>query len=459
MPHTFRAKLPQLLRSRQPPPLLHGASAPELERAPAVTLEDFELLFVLGEGGAGKVWQCIHKATRTTYAIKIIEKSSIVSAGSIARLIAERTIMSSLESHFITKLHFAFQGETQVYFVLELAAGGDLLRVLRSYPRHLMPEEDARFYLAELVLAIEHIHASGVSFRDLKPENVLVTAQGHLKVADFGLATKRTAADRSTTLCGTPEYMAPEMLKEQGHGPMVDVWALGCMAYEFLQGQPPFTGGMHEMFVDVLANKPYFKVPVSVEAADLIAALLRKEPTKRLGAGGIDEIKRHSFFMRVDWIAMSQHKAATPPMRPRALATGPAQVESAALLARIRADFEPFTSVLHSPPSSTRTLLRTPSPLDLTVLGDLAFRSNCAVVILDGATRHIRQRDERLQQVTGLTPGRILFDEALVSGIPALHAAIARVLIVRTGSASSTCASASPPAAPSQICAPPRISM
>jgi len=442
------------------------ASAPEgmaeamASATKAVGLDDFELLFKLGEGGGGTVWQCTKKDSLESFAIKIVEKSSIVSTGSITRLVAERTIMSMFESAFVTKLHFAFQSETQVYFVLELVSGGDLLRVMRQFPGQRMTEDQARFYICELVLAIEYIHASSISFRDLKPENVLVTAEGHLKVADFGLATKSSndlgQPFRNKTLCGTPEYMAPEMIKETGHGTMVDVWALGCMAYEFLEGVPPFTGAMQEMFVGVLSGKPAFSTSASATAMDLINALLHKEPNHRLGANCMDEIKSHAFFRGVDWPAVERQEAR-PPMRPRTVG-GEDQVEVAALMARIRSDFKPYASPAHSP---SRSMVRSPlcnrvarahfgtpqhdiSPQSVSaeLEEDAGFPPNKSICVVCSDTHKILQRDAKLSKLTGLPYSRTdaQLHEVMDSKEDAdiVQRAIMRVLLMSAGDSEHT---------------------
>jgi serine/threonine protein kinase len=291
---------------------------------------------------------------------------------------------------------------------------------------------------------------------------VLVTEEGHLKVADFGLATKSSndlgQPFRNKTLCGTPEYMAPEMIKEAGHGTMVDVWALGCMAYEFLEGKPPFTGAMQEMFVGVLAGKPAFSTSASRTVMDLIHALLHKEPSQRLGANGMDEIKSHAFFRGVDWAAVERQEVR-PPMRPRTVG-GEDQVEAAALMARIRSDFKPYASPVHSPTAGAPTMGRSPlcnrvstrfdspkhdtSPQSISadLEEDTGFPPNKSICVVCSDTHKILQRDSNLSQLTGLPFSRTnaLLDEMMASKEDAdiVQKAIMRVLLMSAGDTEHT---------------------
>ena len=330
----------------RPPPLIHSNTAPTIlqTKDPRISLSDFELQYKIGEGGGGMVWACIMKISGKTMAIKIIDKTSINNKKSIDMLVSERTIMSSLNSKFITKLHYAFQGETQIYLVMEFVKGGDLLSLMRQFQRCRMTEDESRFYICELVMAIEHIHSKGISFRDMKPENVLVTLDGHLKVTDFGLASTHCKNDghlRNNTLCGTPEYMAPEMIKETGHATGVDVWALGCMMYEFLHGVPPYRGGLQQLFEGVLSKKPVFNIPLSDNTKSLITSMLCKDPLKRIGFTKTSNIKQHPFFSDVNWDDVV-NQTIIPPMLPRKSGNKIKQ-GSANLMGIIRQKFLPFT--------------------------------------------------------------------------------------------------------------------
>ena len=286
-----------------------------------------------------------------------------------------------------------------------------------------------------------------------------MTAEGHLKVADFGLATKSSndlgQPFRNKTLCGTPEYMAPEMIKEAGHGTMVDVWALGCMAFEFLEGVPPFTGEMQEMFVGVLSGKPAFSTAASATAMDLIHALLHKEPSQRLGANGMDEIKSHAFFRGVDWAAIERQEVR-PPMRPRTVG-GEDQIEAAALMARIRSDFKPYASPVQSP---SRTSARSPlcnrvsthfgtpqhdsSPQSVSadLEEDTGFSPNKSICVVCSDTHKILQRDAKLSKLTGLPYSRTdaQLDEVMASKEDAdiVQRAIMRVLLMSAGNTEHT---------------------
>eukprot|EP00937_MAST-01D_sp_MAST-1D-sp2_P004766 g4766.t1 len=329
--------------------------------AQAVTIDDFQLLNKLGEGGCGSVWRCRFLRTGEILAIKIIDKSKVVSAGSVDRLLAEQQIMSLLPPcRFTIKLHFTFQSPTQVYFVLDIADGGDFMQLLHAQPDNRMPETTIQFYGAELVLALAHIHEHRVAFRDLKPENVLVSADGHLSVADFGLAVQGRGAEHhrsgSKSLCGTPEYMAPEVILERGHGKSVDLWCFGVMLFEMSQGRLPWSeqqrDGTAEMFIAAVSATPNFAAPITPALRSLIVALLAKEPNARLGCDDIGELQAHPFFFGVDWEERAAH-AVDAPLRPAPGAThGVGQAE---LLERLTDNFESFVSPERGPGSASGT--------------------------------------------------------------------------------------------------------
>ena len=193
--------------------------------------------------------------------------------------------------------------------------------MMKQIPNRRMEEPDARFYASSILLALEYLHNNGITFRDLKPENVLVSDQGHICVADFGLAVARSAETSSEhealraqkTVCGTPEYMAPEVIREDGHGKLVDYWALGVMIYEMLCGKTPWAGlSATDMFFSVLTQAVPFPDSMSKEARSLISSLMAKDPNDRLGRNGPEEVKKHAFFATTDWDAMYNQRIRPP---------------------------------------------------------------------------------------------------------------------------------------------------
>jgi serine/threonine protein kinase len=251
------------------------------------------LLTVAGEGSVGTVWYARKKDTQEAFAVKIIEKHSTVGSTSLTRVLAERDILSNLDHSNVVTLHFAFQDSTRIYFVMDFMGGGDLYKVLKMFPKKQFPEEVAKFYTAQVLLALEYLHSHRIVFRDLKPENILLSSDGHLKVADFGLAKKAPGKSvvrdpaptaRHHTVCGTPEYMAPEVIGEKAYGRMVDYWALGLLVFEMLVGRSPWADlGLTDMFFRILTEDPVFPDTMSPDARDFVSSLLVKDPSKRLG--------------------------------------------------------------------------------------------------------------------------------------------------------------------------------
>jgi serine/threonine protein kinase len=299
------------------------ASAPIMyQNAMAVAQQDtigihcFELITLLGQGGVGVVWYARKKDTKEVFAVKIIEKHQIMGTSSVARVLAERDLMTMLDHPFVIDLSFAFQDDTRIFFVLEYLSGGDFFKLLHSLPEKRMPETAARFYTIQILLALRYLHEQNIVFRDLKPENVILNHDGNLRVTDFGLAMRGGGGDErggcggSNTVCGTPEYMAPEVIKEDSHSIAVDYWALGVMLFEMLHGNTPWANqSTTDMFFSVLTKPPQFhdastpgkRVVVSRECRSLIEGLMEKDPKTRLGANGADEVMKHPWFDGVNW--------------------------------------------------------------------------------------------------------------------------------------------------------------
>lgn len=226
-----------------------------------VSLEDFDLLAVLGRGGFGKVMQVRHRITGEVYAMKILKKSELRRRRQVERTQTERTILAAVRHPFIVCLHYAFQNNQKLYMVMDFVQGGDFFTLMRKFRR--LPEEWVRYYVAEIALALQHLHDMDVVYRDLKPENVLLCGDGYLKLTDFGLSrffeTRPPAAEDMITeddivtrsFCGTEQYMSPEMLLQQGHNYRMDWWCLGLLMHEMISARHPFNGASH---YDTLRN-------------------------------------------------------------------------------------------------------------------------------------------------------------------------------------------------------------
>uniref|UniRef100_A0A674EKW3 non-specific serine/threonine protein kinase n=1 Tax=Salmo trutta TaxID=8032 RepID=A0A674EKW3_SALTR len=229
----------------------------------------------------------------------------------------ERDILAEVNHPFIVKLHYAFQTEGKLYLILDFLRGGDLFTRLSK--EVMFTEEDVKFYLAELALALDHLHSLGIIYRDLKPENILLDEEGHIKITDFGLSKEATDHDkRAYSFCGTIEYMAPEVVNRRGHTQSADWWSFGVLMFEMLTGSLPFQGkDRKETMVLILKAKLGMPQFLSPEVQSLIRALFKRNPANRLGAGpdGVEEIKRHNFFGNIDWNKLYRREIK-PPFKP-----------------------------------------------------------------------------------------------------------------------------------------------
>lgn len=288
-----------------------------------VSLEDFALIRVIGKGSFGKVTLVRKKTNSKIFAMKILSKAHLLKRKQVEHTKTERRVLSVVSHPFIVGLHYAFQTTSKLYFVLDYCPGGELFFHLSRKGR--FDEAMARFYTAELVVALEHLHSLGVVYRDLKPENILLDEMGHIKLADFGLAKDAVTESDSgaNSLCGTPEYLAPEVLARKGHGTAVDWWGLGMVLYEMLTGLPPwYTRNRQELFARI--REAPLEIPdyLSAEAASLISLLLHREPEKRLGSRGAGDVKAHRFFRGVDWDGLLWSEPPFKPSDPQAKEEG-----------------------------------------------------------------------------------------------------------------------------------------
>lgn len=279
----------------------------------------FELLKVLGQGSYGKVF-LVRKVKGSDagqlYAMKVLKKATLKVRDRV-RSKMERDILAEVNHPFIVKLHYAFQTEGKLYLILDFLRGGDLFTRLSK--EVMFTEEDVKFYLAELALALDHLHGLGIIYRDLKPENILLDEEGHIKITDFGLSKEAIDHDkRAYSFCGTIEYMAPEVVNRRGHTQSADWWSFGVLMFEMLTGSLPFQGkDRKETMALILKAKLGMPQFLSVEAQSLLRALFKRNPCNRLGAGidGVEEIKRHPFFVTIDWNKLYR-KEIKPPFKP-----------------------------------------------------------------------------------------------------------------------------------------------
>uniref|UniRef100_A0A4W5R9L8 Ribosomal protein S6 kinase n=1 Tax=Hucho hucho TaxID=62062 RepID=A0A4W5R9L8_9TELE len=279
----------------------------------------FELLKVLGQGSYGKVFlvRKIKGSDRgQLYAMKVLRKATLKVRDRV-RSKMERDILAEVNHPFIVKLHYAFQTEGKLYLILDFLRGGDLFTRLSK--EVMFTEEDVKFYLAELALALDHLHSLGIIYRDLKPENILLDEEGHIKITDFGLSKEAIDHDkRAYSFCGTIEYMAPEVVNRRGHTHSADWWSFGVLMFEMLTGSLPFQGkDRKETMALILKAKLGMPQFLSPEVQSLIRALFKRNPTNRLGAGpdGVEEIKRHNFFGNIDWNKLYRREIK-PPFKP-----------------------------------------------------------------------------------------------------------------------------------------------
>jgi len=284
--------------------------------------DDFDILKLIGKGTFGQVFQVRKKDTKRIYAMKVLSKKVIVQKKEIQHTIGERNILvrtATTESPFIVGLKFSFQTAQDLYLVTDYMSGGELFWHLQKEGR--FTEERAKFYIAELILALRHLHQHDIVYRDLKPENILLDANGHIALCDFGLSKANLSQnDTTNTFCGTTEYLAPEvLLDEQGYTKMVDFWSLGVLVFEMCCGWSPFYAeDTQQMYKNIAFGKVRFpRDALSQEGRNFVKGLLNRNPSHRLGAkGDAEELMAHPFFADVDWNALSK-KLIQPPFKPK----------------------------------------------------------------------------------------------------------------------------------------------
>ncbi|XP_063217640.1 putative protein kinase C delta type homolog isoform X4 [Bacillus rossius redtenbacheri] len=282
-------------------------------------IDDFNFLKVLGKGSYGKVLLAELKNTECYYAVKCLKKDVVLEDDDVECTLIERKVLALGTKHpYLCHLFATFQTESHLFFVMEYLNGGDLMFHIQQGGR--FPEPRARFYAAEIVSGLRFLHHKGIVYRDLKLDNVLLDFDGHIRIADFGMCKLQIFLDRTAdTFCGTPDYMAPEVIKGQKYNQCVDWWSFGVLLYEMVVGQSPFSGcDEDDLFWSICNEQPHFPRHLSAEASGILALLLEKDSSKRLGTPQCDagDVIDQPFFRPVDWAAL-ERRGLEPPFRPR----------------------------------------------------------------------------------------------------------------------------------------------
>ncbi|XP_076359655.1 RAC serine/threonine-protein kinase-like isoform X1 [Tachypleus tridentatus] len=289
-----------------------------LHKGRKITLNNFEFLKVLGKGTFGKVILCREKVSNLLYAIKILKKEVIIQKDEVAHTLTENRVLRNTNHPFLISLKYSFQTADRLCLVMEYVNGGELFFHLSR--ERIFTEERTRFYGAEVLLALHYLHTQGIIYRDLKLENLLLDKEGHIKIADFGLCKEDIIYGATTkTFCGTPEYLAPEVLEDTDYGRAVDWWGLGVVMYEMMCGRLPFYNRDHDILFElILVEEVKFPKSLSPEAKSILSGLLIKDPKKRLGGGQDDagEIMVHPFFRAINWQDLLEKKVI-PPFKPQ----------------------------------------------------------------------------------------------------------------------------------------------
>jgi len=280
-----------------------------------VTAEDFQLLKVIGKGSFGKVMQVKKKDTGKIYAMKVLQKEAIINRNQVIHTRSEKSILQQVQHPFIVGLHYAFQTKDKLYMILDYVNGGELFFHLKHEGK--FSESRVKFYTAEISLALAHLHELGIVYRDLKPENILLDCDGHIVITDFGLSKQMmvppsgdTSEATTHTFCGTPEYLAPEVLRGQGHGTPVDWWSLGTLVYEMLTGLPPFySANTNVMYQKILSSELRFPPDMSGDCRSFLSGLLERDPAKRMDG---EDVMKHPWLSSIDWDKLLKKQIPAP---------------------------------------------------------------------------------------------------------------------------------------------------
>ncbi|KAG0174463.1 serine/threonine protein kinase, AGC [Apophysomyces sp. BC1015] len=342
--------------STPPPPTTTSSSYSVQKQSAEVGPDNFSKIRLLGRGDVGKVYLVKEKETAQLYALKVLSKKEMIKRNKIKRALSEQSILATANHPFIVPLYHSFQCKDYLYFCLEFCVGGEFFRALQQRPGRVLKEHEARFYAAEVVAALEYLHLMGIVFRDLKPENILLHQSGHLMLSDFDLSIQSPVAGpptivrasspfsykplldtrsctnlRTNSFVGTEEYLAPEVIKGDGHSSTVDWWTLGILLYEMIYGLTPFKGVSRDDTFDLILNKsltfpdfstnPYYQGPdVSSQGKSCMRKLLHKNERKRLGArAGASELKSHAFFKPINFALLRNMRPPIVPTKSNAI--------------------------------------------------------------------------------------------------------------------------------------------
>ncbi|XP_073018201.1 probable serine/threonine protein kinase IREH1 [Primulina eburnea] len=322
-------------------------SSPVHSNRDRTSIDDFEIIKPISRGAFGRVFLAKKRTTGDFFAIKVLKKADMIRKNAVESILAERDILISVRNPFVVRFFYSFTCRENLYLVMEYLNGGDLYSLLRNLG--CLDEDVARIYIAEVVLALEYLHSLRVVHRDLKPDNLLIAHDGHIKLTDFGLSKvglinstddlSAPAVSGTTSMeedepplsasehqqerrkkrsaVGTPDYLAPEILLGTGHGFTADWWSVGVILFELIVGIPPFNAEHPQKIFDNILNRkiPWPRVPdeMSLDAYDLIDGFLTEDPDQRLGAGGASEVKQHPFFRDINWDTLARQKAAFVP--------------------------------------------------------------------------------------------------------------------------------------------------
>lgn len=278
-----------------------------------VNEDSFEMLKTLGKGYYGRVFLCEKKDNQKLYAVKVMSKLDIIKRNFFENLKNEKMILEKVNNRFVVNLEFCFTNPSYIFFVMEFKQGGELYHHLRQRTR--FSEKITQFYGAQILLGLMYLHSLDIMYRDMKPENILLDEKGNAALADYGISKIIREGEKTKSFVGTPDYVAPEIILQKGHNKMVDVWCFGIILYEMIYGLPPFYNKQQNIMLNnIIKINPAFPkmIKISPELEDLISQCLQKDPTKRIGCGGLEEIMNHKFFESLDWEQMKQGKLDAP---------------------------------------------------------------------------------------------------------------------------------------------------